>query len=210
MARQHTCAKRRIGGLIAPFAVATQNTGWRHTPEALFAGLSVVAAGLVFLLPHDKKGESASTLERCNSDNVTVTVTGIFLHALLHRSQQQHDVDRRLVFCCPSACLLASCIVSGSRPSHTSDSSGRRVWMRSNLSERAAVPVYLSIGPAGTGRSLDETVDDVKEVPPIQRGVSSVVSKISSRGSGSSFLGKGYEPPVKPLNDSLQGTSAQL
>lgn len=46
----------RIGGLLAPFAVQARNVSWYHTPEAIFAALSVLAAGLVFLLPHDKKG----------------------------------------------------------------------------------------------------------------------------------------------------------
>lgn len=82
---------------------------------------------------------------------------------------------------------------------------------------RAAVPAAARQTPTLTwgcaacpcaGRSLDETVDDVKEVPPIQRGVSSLVSKLSSRGSGGSYLGK-YEPPAKPLADG-QAPSAHL
>lgn len=47
----------RIGGLIAPFVVATQKEGWPYTPQAVFAALALISAGLVFLLPHDKKGK---------------------------------------------------------------------------------------------------------------------------------------------------------
>lgn len=48
----------RIGGLLSPFvAVQARQLSWQYAPEAIFAALSLVAAGLVFLLPHDKKGE---------------------------------------------------------------------------------------------------------------------------------------------------------
>jgi hypothetical protein len=48
----------RIGGLLSPFAAVQARSVWVHAPEAIFAAMSVFAAGLVFLLPHDKKGES--------------------------------------------------------------------------------------------------------------------------------------------------------
>lgn len=41
-------------------------------------------------------------------------------------------------------------------------------------------------------------MDEVKDVPPIQRGVSSLASML---GSKASWSGKGYELPVKPLQD---------
>lgn len=48
----------RIGGLLSPFvAVQARQLSWHYAPEAIFASLSLVAAGLVFLLPADKKGE---------------------------------------------------------------------------------------------------------------------------------------------------------
>lgn len=48
----------RIAGLVSPFAVKVSPGAWPHGPEAIFAAFSLVAAGLVFLLPPDKKGQS--------------------------------------------------------------------------------------------------------------------------------------------------------
>lgn len=46
----------RIGGLLSPYALLARHLAWPYGPELIFAVLSLVAAGLVFLLPHDKKG----------------------------------------------------------------------------------------------------------------------------------------------------------
>jgi len=55
------------------------------------------------------------------------------------------------------------------------------------------------------GRSLDDTLEDVKEVPPIQRGVSSIVSKLS----GTDKADRGY-PPVKSVDGSQALSSSHL
>jgi hypothetical protein len=46
----------RIGGLLSPYALLARHLAWPYGPELIFAVLSLVAAALVFLLPHDKKG----------------------------------------------------------------------------------------------------------------------------------------------------------
>ena len=48
---------------------------------------------------------------------------------------------------------------------------------------------------------MDDTIDDVKEVPPIQRGVSSVISKLGSRSDRGNWSGKDYDPPVKSVEE---------
>lgn len=53
------------------------------------------------------------------------------------------------------------------------------------------------------GRSLDDTVEDVKEIPPVQRGMSSMIGKLGSKGSRNSWSGKDYmdDRPTKTVDD---------
>jgi len=55
----------RIGGMLASYAVAGRETGWAHTPEAVFFALSLASAAALMCLPQrDAKGAHlADTVE---------------------------------------------------------------------------------------------------------------------------------------------------